>query len=135
MSTLKVNTIQNTSGGSSSTPAQIEQGRAKVWINIDGDHSTYVIRDSFNITSVGDNGTGEYVLNFSITFANNNYCVVTSGFNSGAGDGSWISPYAGDGDWNNNNENSTTRCVIKSYNSGGSSQDNKAVCVAFFGDV
>ena len=91
MSTLKVNTIQNTSGSSSSTPAQIEQGRAKVWINIDGDHSTYVIRDSFNVTSVGDNGTGQYMINFSITFANNNYCVVTSGFNSGASDGGWIS--------------------------------------------
>ena len=135
MSTLKVNTIQNTSGGSSSTPEQIEQGRCKVWINIDGDESTYVIRDSFNVTSVSDNGTGQYMINFSITFANNNYCVVTSGFNSGASDGGWISTFAGNGDWNNNNENSTTRCGIVSYNSGGSNQDNKAVCVAFFGDV
>ena len=31
MSTLKVNNIQTASGGSNSTPEQIEQGRAKVW--------------------------------------------------------------------------------------------------------
>ena len=134
MSTLKVNTIQNTSGGSSSTPEQIEQGRCKVWINIEGE-GTYTIRDSFNVSSVGDNGTGEYVINFSITFANNGYCVTTSGFNHGQSDGGWISTFAGNGDYNANNENSTTRCVIKSYNDAGSSQDNQAVCVAFHGDV
>ena len=33
MSTLKVNTIQNTGGGSSSTPDQIDKGRAKLWVS------------------------------------------------------------------------------------------------------
>ena len=74
MSTLKVNTIQDTSGGSSSTPAQIEQGRAKAWccINAEG---TETINDSFNVSSLTDNGTGDYVVNFSTAMANANYVV------------------------------------------------------------
>ena len=75
MSTLKVNTIQNTSGGSSSTPTQIEQGRAKVWASVNGT-GTPSLNDSFNCTSVADNGTGDYTLGFSISMANTNYCAV-----------------------------------------------------------
>ena len=77
MSTLKVNTIQNTSGGSSSTPEQIEQGRAKVWLNMQGS-GTVAINDSFNVSSVTDLGTGMYQANFSITMANTNYSYSTS---------------------------------------------------------
>ena len=82
MSTLKVNTIQNTSGGSSSTPEQIEQGRAKVWINFNGS-GTVAIRDSFNISSLTDNGTGDYSLNYSNALGNDDYCLSgTAGYNS-----------------------------------------------------
>ena len=48
MSTLKVNTIQNTSGGSSVTPEKIQQGIAKMWINFDATNNNS-IRDSFNV--------------------------------------------------------------------------------------
>ena len=78
MSTLKVNTIQNTSGGSSSTPDQIANGRAKVWANIDG-VDTVGINDSFNVSSVTDEGTGQYRVNFSITMANTNFAAVNGG--------------------------------------------------------
>ena len=72
MSTLKVNTIQNTSGGSSSTPEQIEQGRAKCWMVWNGT-GTVAILDSFNMSSLVDNGTGDYTLNFSITMGGTNF--------------------------------------------------------------
>jgi len=74
MSTLKVNTIQNTSGGSSSTPEQIEQGRCKVWMNMNGEPAES-IRDSFNVSSFTDNGTGDFVVNFATAMANANYVV------------------------------------------------------------
>ncbi len=77
MSTLKVNTIQNTSGGSSSTAEQIEQGRAKAWIHFDG-QSTVAIRDSFNVSTLTDNGTGDYTISFSSAMANTNYAVATT---------------------------------------------------------
>ena len=50
MSTLKVDTIQDASGSNASTTAQIEQGRAKVWVNFNG--NSFGIRDSFNVGSV-----------------------------------------------------------------------------------
>ena len=77
MSTLKVGTIQNTSGGASSPPEQIEQGRIKLWGTFKGD-GTVAIFDSFNVSSIGDYGTGDYTINFSITFANTNFCLTGS---------------------------------------------------------
>ena len=68
MSTLKVNTIQNTSGGSSSTAEQIAQGRGKAWVNFNGSN-TVAIRDSFNVSSITDDGTGQYKINWSATQA------------------------------------------------------------------
>ena len=82
MSTLKVNTIQNTSGGSSSTPEQIEQGRAKLWLNYNG--STNSIRDDFNVSSVTDEGTGTYTVNWDSNAANANYAIMTN-YNHKAG--------------------------------------------------
>ena len=75
MSTLKVNTIQNTSGGSSSTPEQIEQGRAKAWIRFDGT-GTPSITDSFNISSISEVDDGQNIISFSTAFANANYIGV-----------------------------------------------------------
>ena len=69
MSTLKVNTIQNTSAAHSSTPEEIAQGRAKAWINFNG-KDTVAIRDSFNVSSLTDNSTGNYSMNFSTAMSN-----------------------------------------------------------------
>ena len=82
MSTLKVNNIQTTSGGSSSTPEQIQQGRAKLWLNYNG--STNSIRDDFNVTSVTDEGTGTYTVNWDTNAANANYAIMTN-YNHKAG--------------------------------------------------
>ena len=83
MSTLKVNTIQNTSGGSGSTPAEIEQGRAKAWVNFNGT-GTLAIRDSYNVSSVGDDSTGHFTINFSTAMTNANYVITgTTGTTTG----------------------------------------------------
>ena len=77
MSTLKVNTIQDSSGSNASTTEQINQGRAKVWIHFDG-QDTVAIRDSFNVSSITDNGTGDYTITFDSAMANTNYAVTTT---------------------------------------------------------
>ena len=85
MSTLKVNNIQTASGGSNSTPEQIEQGRAKAWVNFAASDAS--IRDDFNVSSVTDNGTGDYTVNFSSALADNDYAWFVSagrGGNQGA---------------------------------------------------
>jgi len=121
---LKVGTITDTSGNNSSTTAQIAQGRAKMWVNFDGT-GTVAIRDSFNVSSVSDNGTGDYAVNIDTDMSNSNYCVVTAG-NTGGGAGS-KSVYV--------NSTDTDHTDIMSYDNGGNQQDRARICVAAFGDT
>ena len=74
MSTLKVNTIQNTSAAHSSTPEQLSQGRAKVWIRYGIDGSGVSVQDSFGISSTADNGLGDVIITFTTAMANDDYC-------------------------------------------------------------
>jgi len=53
---------------------QSHNGIAKAWVNFDGT-GTVSIRDSYNVSSITDNGTGLYTLNLSITMANSDYVV------------------------------------------------------------
>lgn len=76
MSTIKVTTIQDTSGGNSSTSEQIAQGRAKAWVNFNGT-GTVAIRDDFNVNSITDDGSvGSYTVNFTNAFADANYAAL-----------------------------------------------------------
>ena len=125
MSTLKVNTIQNTSGGSSSTPEQIEQGRAKAWVNFNGT-GTVAIRDDFNVSSISDNGTGDYTVNFSNSFSNANYCSpVSNGTTTGGRYG-----IIADSD----SKGTDNARFFSFQTSSGSSLDAEEVSIAFFGD-
>ena len=75
MSTIKVTNIQDTSGGNQSTSVQIAEGRAKAWVNFNGDN-TVAISDSFNVSSITDENTGRYFVNFTTDFDNTNYCLL-----------------------------------------------------------
>ena len=75
MSTLKVNTIQNTSAAHSSTTEQIAQGRAKAWIRFNST-GTPSITDSFNISSINEISDGNNTISFTTAFANANYIGV-----------------------------------------------------------
>ena len=47
----------------------------KAWVNFNGT-GTVAIRDSFNVSSITDNGTGVYTINYSTTMSNSNYATV-----------------------------------------------------------
>ena len=82
ITTAKVTTIQDASGSNGSTPEQVFQGRAKAWVNFNGE-GTIAIRDSFNVSSITDEAVGVYTVNIDTDMANVNYCaVVTSGYSS-----------------------------------------------------
>jgi hypothetical protein len=49
-------------------------GIAKAWVNFNGT-GTVAIRDSFNVSSITDNGTGDYTVNFTTAMPNANYSV------------------------------------------------------------
>ena len=69
--TLKVDEIQNTSGGAVTLT---NQHAAKNWLSYNGDSAS--VRDSFNVSSVTDNGTGDYTTNISSSMANASYAVA-----------------------------------------------------------
>jgi hypothetical protein len=48
---------------------------ARAWVNFDGT-STVAIRASGNVTSITDNGTGDYTVNFTTALADVNYSVA-----------------------------------------------------------
>lgn len=54
------------------------------WVNFDGT-GTVAIRDSFNVSSITDNGTGDYTVNFATPMANTNYSVGSCPFRDGVG--------------------------------------------------
>tara|TARA_R100001510_G_scaffold56278_1_gene61511 strand:+ start:486 stop:884 length:399 start_codon:yes stop_codon:yes gene_type:complete len=75
MSTLKVATIQDTSGNNSSTPAQVAEGRAKAWVNFEADGTVGII-NNFNVSSITDGGTGIFTVNFTNALASANYTMT-----------------------------------------------------------
>ena len=52
----------------------LSQFTAKAWVNFNGT-GTVSINDSHNMSSVVDEGVGNYKLNFSNNMANTNYCI------------------------------------------------------------
>lgn len=75
MSTLKVDTISNAAGTSTVPTATVVSGSAKAWVNFNGT-GTVAIRASFNVSSITDNGTGDYTINFTTAISDANYNFV-----------------------------------------------------------
>ena len=74
MSTLKADTIQSTSGGAATLT---KQSAAKTWVSFTGT-GTISSNISLNISSLTDNGTGDYTTNISSAMSGANYVVQTS---------------------------------------------------------
>ena len=55
--------------------ATISSSNVKVWVNFIGT-GTVSIRDDLNVSSITDNGTGDYSVNFTSALADANYSVV-----------------------------------------------------------
>jgi len=53
-------------------------GVAKAWVNFNGT-GTVAIRSSFNVSSITDNGTGNYTINFTTAMPNTNYAATGGG--------------------------------------------------------
>ena len=85
-STLKKNTLTGvTTAGSiavtgegNSTTTNLQQGLAKQWIHLNGT-GTIAIVDSFNTTSITDDGTGEYTITIANDMANIGYSKTSTG--------------------------------------------------------
>jgi hypothetical protein len=74
--TIKSNTanpplFQNTSGTEIGT-------LCRAWVNFNGT-GTVAIRASYNVSSITDNGAGQYTMNFATALVDANYCVTAAG--------------------------------------------------------
>lgn len=98
-------------------------GVAKFWINFDGT-STIAIAESYNVTSIADNGTGDYTVTIATDFTTATWAAFVS-----SGDGSANSTV-------NTIESLGTgtiqvKCIVSTT---GSAADRDTVCVSGFGD-
>ena len=76
MSTINA---QNYGDGTDSVPASaVLEGTAKAWVNFNGT-GTIATRDSYNTSSITDNGVGDYTVNFTDTFATGDYSMSGMG--------------------------------------------------------
>jgi hypothetical protein len=123
MSTLKVDNLLNAAGNES--PISVP-GAAKAWVNFNGT-GTVAIRDSFNVGSITDNGTGDYSINFTNNMSNTNYAF--------AGNGSLENANAADARIVTGQTRATSSLRINTtYSNGAGGYDTPGINVVVFGD-
>ena len=143
MSTLLLNTLTGkTSAGSivvtgegNSNTTNIQQGLAKSWTNFNGT-STIASRDSFNVGSLTDRGTGEYDINFTTNMGNANHCP-TANTNGSSGTNSFASlTFVATGTSHNSmTGNSTSTTSLGSFSSSSGYADAELNFISVHGDL
>ena len=71
-SELRVDTLKDASGNNSIVTSFVAEGSAKGWCNFE-QASSHTIRDSLNISSLNDDGSGQTDTNYTINFDNDDY--------------------------------------------------------------
>jgi hypothetical protein len=96
----------------------------RAWVNFNGT-GTVAIRASGNVTSITDNGTGDYTVNFTTALPDANYSVVgvTGGWGSGY---NYATVNVGAG------ATPTTSAVRIATRTAGTFNDEAAVCISVF---
>ena len=123
-SILRVNTLTDASSGNSTAMSVINQGTAKVWVNFNGE-GTIASRDTFNVSSLNDDNTGEYRINFTNNMGNANY--APSGM--AEGDGKVVIEDS------NYSSNVTTSYLDVDCKTGGTFIDREVICTTVHGDL
>ena len=77
MSTIKTETLSTPSNATVPVDTVVN-GTAKAWVNFNGT-GTVASRRAFNVSSITDNGTGDYTVNFTTAMPDANYATVISG--------------------------------------------------------
>jgi hypothetical protein len=75
MSTARFDTLSNSAGTSTVPVNTVVNGSAKAWVNFNGT-GTVAIRAAFNVSSITDNGTGDYTVNFTTAMPDVNYSAA-----------------------------------------------------------
>ena len=104
------------------------QDTAKAWVNFNG--SSFTVRDSFNVASVTDNGTGHYTVNFNPAMPNINYSInITNTAVDGGVAGQVI-----EDNWSNTTGYATFTLGYSTGGGNGTAYDMDFVMVQVYGD-
>ena len=127
-SELRVNTLKDARGNNSVALATVAEGSAKGWVNFNGtatfNGSDDEIRDSFNITSTIDQGSGDYDFGYTTNMSNENYAVA--GIANGSG--------ASNAMINLDGAITSSAVVLRTINTADNRQDSDHVLVVVHGD-
>jgi len=132
MSTLAVGTIKSISSAAPvfQNTSGTEKGQlCKAWVNFNG-LNTIAIRDSFNVSSLTDNGNGDYTVTFTNAMSNANYCV-TLGVKS---PDTTERVFASLGNSNQSDPSTTAFTILCERTSTGTDTNAKYVMASVFGD-
>ena len=70
---------QTTGSEGANVQIDLRQGSSKVWVNFDGTASGAASRDSYNVSSMADRGTGKFTVNINNNMNNDDYSPAMSG--------------------------------------------------------
>ena len=126
-SELRVNTLKDASGNNSIGMSYVAEGSAKVWVAFDGTASGATIRDSFNVSSTDDDGTGLHGVNFSSAMSTANYSSVANRATFSGGETT--------GGANANKVTASSIDKIQVFNDDGSLGDRSNITVHVLGDL
>ena len=104
----------------------LSQFTAKAWVNFNGE-GTLAVRDSHNVSSVTDNASGDYTVNFSNNLANANYAFSGGAGSANSGMRVVVQPFE-------NYPPAVGSCRFNTTYVHGSVSDSRIACVTIFGD-
>jgi len=128
---ITVSTINDSSGVLATQNGMT--GIGKAWANFNPSSGTVVLNNSFNVSSVTRNATGDYTVNFTTAMPNANYVMGAAiGNGTSTTDGvAWVVSFQ------STTNTTTSSCrIIASFgsNAGRGLFDPNPVTVAFFGN-
>jgi hypothetical protein len=125
MSTIRVDNFGPSAGGTTYSA----RGIAKAWVNFNGT-GTIAARDSLNLSSLTDNGTGNYDIIVASSFSDTNY-IITGQSTKDAGETYFRSVgYVSGG-----TKTASTVQIEVEDNTSSTNRDNEQIYIAHFGDL
>jgi len=116
-------------GEGNSTTTNLQQGLAKNWIKFN-QVSGNVVRDSFNLSSLTDIAAAQAGINFTNSFANDDYAMTGTGSNT------YSNGYSKDIVMLEDQTNSTSLSnVCIKYGGGANGEDRNHISVVHHGDL
>jgi len=124
--------VLNSAGITMGSVTMTPQGTApsyaiRAWCNFNGTGAV-AIRDSGNVSSITDNGSGDYTVNITTAFSSANYCATASNGIAGGNDETYNSVQF-------STAKTTSACQVRTRRGASDGVDNAWVHFAAVGDT